>query len=103
MDEKTLTALDGSIAKWKEIVAGRGTDEGINNCPLCAIFYYAGAGCEGCPVSAKTGAPECDGSPYRDEWVHVAGDGEKATEAAQIAAAQSELDFLISLRPTKAA
>lgn len=101
MDEKTLKALDGSIAKWKSIVAGEIADEGIDNCPLCAAFYHRA--CEGCPVSAETGHPECDDSPYRTHWVKVAGDGSKAIEPAQIAAARAELDFLMSLRPTKAA
>ena len=38
MNRKTLTALKGSIKKWEKIVAGTGSDNGYQNCPLCALF-----------------------------------------------------------------
>jgi hypothetical protein len=105
MDKAALKALNGSIAKWRRIVAGTGVDEGGTNCPLCKLFNYGRkTGCEGCPVRDRTKLAWCYGTPYR-EWM--------STEAAQMSApvttareralAQKELDFLISLRPTKAA
>jgi hypothetical protein len=33
-----MKALDGSIEKWRKIVAGTGTDEGPDNCPLCQRY-----------------------------------------------------------------
>ena len=48
MDEKTLTALKGSIAKWERIVKRTGVDNGSENCPLCHI--YLPLKCQGCPV-----------------------------------------------------
>src|SRR5262245_41236356 len=33
MDDETLEALNGSIAKWQAIVGGTGEDEGAENCP----------------------------------------------------------------------
>lgn len=72
MDERTLTALKGSIAKWEGIVAGTVENRGFHNCPLCARFHpeatnrsYRGPHvCEGCPVKDKTGKSLCRGSPY---------------------------------------
>ena len=98
MDKRTRTALEGSIAKWEAIVAGTGTDEGIDNCPLCQVFFYeqdaSGELCEGCPVKEKTGQTGCEGSPYEDwrEIPYIYGD-----EAKRLA--QAELDFLRSLLP----
>jgi hypothetical protein len=62
MDERTLTALKGSIAKWEGIVAGTVDDDGPNNCPLCQEFYIAN--CNGCPVKEETGMTGCGGTPY---------------------------------------
>ena len=98
MDKRTRTALEGSIAKWEAIVAGTGTDEGAENCPLCQLFFTRRGPqqlfCEGCPVKERTGQPCCEGSPYQ-EWSenpHASGD-----EAKRIA--QAEVDFLRSLLP----
>lgn len=66
MDEKTITALKGSIEKWKKVADGSGKDEGQYNCPLCAVFFGK-IGCEGCPVRTATGHECCNGTPYR-EW-----------------------------------
>ena len=57
MKASTLTALKGSVAKWKAIVAGTGADHGTKNCPLCLVFYEGPAvkiACDGCPVAKKT-------------------------------------------------
>lgn len=100
MDAVTLTALRGSIAKWRAIVDGTGGDDGSDNCPLCLVFPLS---CRGCPVMKKTGRPGCQATPYLsfaelfyaadDEWPHF------AETTKQKAAAQAELDFLISLLP----
>src|SRR6202046_5807636 len=96
MDEITLTALKGSIAKWEAIVAGTDTDRGGDNCPLCQMFYKPSGPhyitCNGCPVSDATGQSHCDGSPY--EWYYIG----KSPEELKIVAA-AELDFLRSLLP----
>lgn len=89
MNKKTAKALEGSIEKWKAIVAGTGTDEGHYNCPLCALFFYDD--CAGCPVMKKTGFGSCSNSPYDDYC-------QNPTRAR----AKKELAFLISLRPESA-
>jgi hypothetical protein len=114
MDKKTRNALRGSIAKWQAIVDGDGTDEGWRNCPLCIKFYNKG--CKGCPVAENTGRQHCSESPY-DAWSHIkysarislTSDGANSLPLGPIgtdetiervrAAAQKELDFLISLLP----
>lgn len=99
MDAKTLATLRGSIAKWEAIVAGTGEDKGIENCPLCKLFYSAVDNnthrCKGCPVEEKTGQTHCDGSPY-EQWSELATE-EDSYEARELA--QAELDFLRSLLP----
>ena len=62
MNQKTLEALQGSIAKWYEIEKGSGQDLGFLNCPLCQLFVKDC--CRGCPVRESTGTPFCIGSPY---------------------------------------
>jgi hypothetical protein len=100
MDEKTLEALKGSIAKWEAIVAGTGADNGSANCPLCAEFLYGN--CFGCPVRERTKRSMCLGSPYHafgevaDFHGHA---GAKAIGPVAEAAARRELDFLKSLLP----
>ncbi len=100
MDEKTLTALKGSIAKWEGIVAGTVKDEGPDNCPLCKEFWHEG--CNGCPVMEATGNPSCDGTPYDDYASLDDGEGSENYDSLE-SAAQAELDFLRSLLPGDAA
>ena len=66
MDERTLTALKGSIDKWKRIALGEINDQGSRNCPLCQEFSVGGKGCVGCPIAEETGRTLCCGSPYMD-------------------------------------
>lgn len=95
MDKATLTALQGSIAKWEGIVAGTMTDERDENCPLCHVFKQNH--CIGCPVRARSGRINCNDTPYvgcilaEDEY---GGESEEYRKAAQ-----AELDFLRSLLP----
>lgn len=109
MDERTLTALTGSISKWESVAAGTTEDAGASNCALCAEFFERPQRdyCEGCPVAAKTGHPECWATPYmwwldhqREAHQHLFGPYRAqpgCAECARIAGA--ELDFLKSLLP----
>jgi hypothetical protein len=63
--EEILRALDLSIKKWEDILAGTESDEGSDNCALCYLFVREA--CIGCPVREYTGYKFCDESPY-DEW-----------------------------------
>ena len=96
MDAQTLTALRGSIAKWEGIVAGRCSDEGTVNCPLCHVFYKKD--CKGCPVKAVTGKPYCRDSPYSitEDVAMSYGTGSTKYTAAAVA----ELEFLKGLLPS---
>lgn len=94
MNKDTRTALEGSIDKWRGIVAGEITDGGSDNCPLCAVFKRRPR-CGKCPVKVATGKPECQGSPY-EKW----GICNWATDKRSKKLARDELDFLISLRPS---
>jgi hypothetical protein len=110
MDKKTLKALNGSIRKWQAIVKGTGRDYGIDNCPLCKLFYYNGPvaprRCNGCPVRKKTGRPYCWESPY-EKWsdlgVYTTIEDIKEPERREAVRtlAKNELEFLKSLRPKK--
>lgn len=88
MDEKTREALEGSIEKWRGIVAGTEIDRGATNCPLCIMFNDEDAVCDGCPVKERTGFDQCRNTPYDDYY-------------GQTSVAQEELGFLISLRPVE--
>jgi hypothetical protein len=104
MDAKTLEALRGSIAKWKAIVDGTGKDYGGDNCPLCRLFYDGreydeSLECEGCPVREHSGDQYCWGTPY-EKWSELTKNSRgRANTPEKKAAAQAELDFLISLLP----
>lgn len=95
MDAKTLKALRASIAHWIDI---RDTDSksiGGSGCALCRLFNYNTTFCcKGCPVSKRSGAIYCRNTPYSD-YVNI----NHQDEAARVAAAQAEIDFLISLLP----
>lgn len=100
MDERTLTALQGSIAKWNAIAAGTGKDEGPLNCPLCQLFHPdyrtdKKCGCEGCPI-AMAGYPGCTNGAYDDYCVAA----DENAKTAMHEAAIGELDFLKSLLPS---
>lgn len=107
MDEATLTALKGSIAKWEGIVAGACKDRGAENCALCDAFNGDDANCEGCPVALKTGESNCIGTPWQQwaaEHFDPSGDididgGWAADTPKRKKIAQAELDFLKSLLP----
>jgi len=95
MDKQTLKALKGSIKKWQKIVDGTGTDKGVDNCPLCELFWYSPNFCDGCPVAERTGRPECEGTPYRDYRHAVADEDGESPKTYAV----KELEFLKSLLP----
>lgn len=102
MNAKTLKALKGSIAKWKAIVAGTGADKGVDNCPLCKLFFGSGPMCFGCPVAEKAGCVECRGTPYvawSDATHHRY--NTRADTPRKVKIARAELRFLESLLPKK--
>lgn len=59
--------MEASVAKWERIIAGKGRDGGVLDCPPCRIFYALV--CFGCPIAAYTGKKFCKGSPYIP-WYH---------------------------------
>ena len=59
-------ALLGSIKKWIDIAYSNGEDIGVDNCPLCKVFYANGS-CQGCPIQVDTKRNGCNNTPY-DEW-----------------------------------
>lgn len=67
MDDKTLTALHKSIAKWD--VHATATEApvhsriGSDHCPLCTLHLKLNS-CEGCPVQRSTNAHGCSGTPW---------------------------------------
>lgn len=107
MDEPTLIALQGSIAKWQAIVDGTGVDDGTENCPLCLMFYGDFGGCAGCPVNEHTSCSFCKATPYED-WCDLFVTDRYAVPKiadtpARKQAAQAEVDFLKSLLPKEIA
>ena len=117
MDEPTLTALEDSIQKWEDIVAGDKIDMGWGDCALCDEFLRRC--CEGCPVAEHVDREGCRDTPYIDfciieeqaarvlnlrvstfsiNEVHEY-DPDRAQAMRQ--AAQEELDFLKSLLPAE--
>lgn len=109
MDERTLTALQGSIAKWEAVADGSGVDHGDANCPLCQVFNDGKHCCDGCPVKQETGRGGCEDTPF-DEWHEHRLEKHRGMRRAIVPGcaecarlAQAELDFLRSLLPRSAA
>lgn len=59
--------MEASVRKWNRIIAGKGSDGGVIDCPPCKIFYLLV--CFGCPIAAYTGKKFCKGTPY-GPWYH---------------------------------
>jgi hypothetical protein len=107
MDERTKTALEGSIAKWQAIVDGTGFDRGPDNCPLCIAFFdtqgenddgYTVSECNDCPVYQYTGETGCQRTPYMKASQSIG--KQLADTPEKVAAARAELEFLEDLRDT---
>lgn len=67
-DGLTLTALVQAVEKWDKLSqvdfdGMESAEIGSSTCRLCDMFANK-PGCEGCPVSQKTGRPGCMGSPW---------------------------------------
>lgn len=102
--DSTAKALELSIQKWQNIVAGLEADElAIVECgagETCALCRWTEThslrawSCYGCPVRMKTGESGCIKTPWQDfEKAQRTGN-----HGAQLKAARAELKFLISLR-----
>lgn len=103
-DAETVSALNGSIAKWEKRAAGEIKSPCVSDCPLCTLYYWAGkSGCWGCPVAAVTGEKGCQGTPChryhialeRAEEIDASGCGDVLAQIAK-----EEVEFLKSLLPT---
>ena len=99
MKKETLTALMGSIEKWKNVAKGDWANMGEANCPLCKLFA-GGNACKGCPVSRHTRVGDCFDTPYYD-FVKVADEYGFARTPEAKAAARKEVRFLQSLLPER--
>jgi hypothetical protein len=62
-----LSIMKASVEKWNRIIAGKGSDGGVVDCPPCRIYYLLV--CTGCPIAAYTGQRFCKGTPY-GRWYH---------------------------------
>jgi len=117
MEAKVLTALKGSIKHWEENTNNDEFDADACSafaCPLCYMFNphvtqphlsfveMQMIDCVGCPIMEKTGYKYCRDTPYfeaqmaHENW---ADEDSNMTKDAFRAAAQKELDFLVSLLP----
>lgn len=91
------SALEKSIEHWERMRIGtqcEGEEPDAISCALCRTFPD---NCSGCPVNNVTGRG-CSKSPYYDARFAWEEFGPNSPEFR--AAAQKELDFLKSLRPT---
>lgn len=104
MDDKTLGALQQSIAKWEANAKHHDAGDvriSSDACPLCAIFMRKD--CEGCPVKARSGRSICEGTPYVQAsvtyWSWKYGSGSRLAFQRD---ARAEVEFLKSLLPVPA-
>lgn len=65
-----IKIMEASVKKWNRIIAGKGSDSGVLDCPPCRIYYVVI--CIGCPIAAYTGQKFCKGSPYGAWYRHQA-------------------------------
>lgn len=61
-------------------------------CPLCALYAHTET-CVGCPVSARSGYPECRNTPWSDVRDAVLVD----SQAGLLAAVEKEYTFLVDV------
>lgn len=96
-------ALEESIKKWEDIIAGKGVDNGAKNCALCQLFIQQEGNCVRCPARKESSFGGCTDTPYI-AWTkhHRILHGisfpykVKCPECKELA--QKELDYLNSLR-----
>lgn len=63
-----IKIMEASVRKWNRIIAGKGSDGGVLDCPPCRIFYMLI--CTGCPIAEYTGKKFCKDSPYGPWYRH---------------------------------
>lgn len=63
-----IAVMESSVRKWEKIIAGKGSDGGVLDCPPCRIFYMLA--CTGCPIARHTGKRFCKASPYPRWYYH---------------------------------
>jgi hypothetical protein len=93
----TVAALYASIEKWHAVSRGEANENGIHDCPLCALFLKDS--CAGCPVFEDTGMAGCDAAPYELDWAPLAdADGVRtANTPEKVAAAEKIVAHLRAL------
>lgn len=57
-----IQIMESSVRKWNRIIAEKGADGGVLDCPPCRIFYMLV--CIGCPIAEYTGKKFCKDTPY---------------------------------------
>jgi hypothetical protein len=62
-----ISIMEAAVRKWDRILAGKGSDGGVWDCPPCRIFYMLF--CVGCPIASYTGKKFCRRTPY-GPWYH---------------------------------
>ena len=62
-----ISIMEASVRKWERIIAGKGSDGGVVDCPPCRIFYVLV--CYGCPIAGYSGYKFCKKTPY-GPWYH---------------------------------
>ena len=65
MHPDTKLALKQSIRKWRNnavVTDVENYETGADHCPLCELYLMKG--CQGCPISEKTGRAFCLDTPY---------------------------------------
>lgn len=70
MNKETLEALKKSIEKWWYIWNKDTKERGIQDCALCALYYYEAPVntqvCKKCPIYKHTNARFCSNTPYSE-------------------------------------
>ncbi len=63
-----IKIMEASVRKWDRIIARKGSDGGVLDCPPCRIYYMLV--CTGCPIAEYTGKKFCKESPYIPWYRH---------------------------------
>lgn len=62
-----ISIMEAAVRKWNRILAGKGSDGGVWDCPPCRIYYMLF--CVGCPIATYAGKKFCQRTPY-GPWYH---------------------------------
>jgi hypothetical protein len=63
-----IKIMEAAVAKWNRIIAGKGSDGGVLDCPPCRIYYMLV--CIGCPIAEYSGQKFCKGTAYIPWYWH---------------------------------